>query len=57
MKVGMAYWSLTIIVCVLIIYGEIEGPRDTKLGTFSINDVQLLLQIFDPNLSDGGAMT
>ena len=57
MKAGVAYSSLTIIVCILLIYGELEGPRDTKLGTLSINDVQMLLQKFDPNLSDGGAIT
>ena len=54
---GVAYLSLTIIVCVLLIYGELEGPRDTKLGMLSINDVQKLLQKFDPNPSDGDAIT
>ena len=54
---GVAYSSLTIIVCVLLIYGEMEGPRDTKLGKLSIHDVQMLLQKCDPNPSDGGAIT
>ena len=54
---GVAYSSLTMIVGVLLIYGELEGPRKTKLSTLSINDVQMLLQKFDPNLSDGGAIT
>ena len=40
-----------------LIYGKLEGPRDTKLGTLSINDVQMLFQKFDPNPSDGGAIT
>ena len=44
----IAYSSLTIIVCILFIYGELEGPRDMTLGTLSINDVQMLLQKFDP---------
>ena len=57
MKVGVAYSSLTIIVCVLLIYGELEGLRDMKLGMLSINDIQMLLRKFDPNLSDGGAIT
>ena len=57
MKVGVAYSSLTIIVCVLLIQGELEGPRDTKLVMLSMNDVQMLLQKFDPNPSDGGAIT
>ena len=54
---GVAYSSLTMIVGVLLIYGELEGPRKTKLSKLSINDVQMLLQKFDPNLSDGGAIT
>ena len=54
---GVAYSSLTITVYFLLIYGELEGPRDTKLGMLSINDVQMLLQKFDPNPSDGGAIT
>ena len=45
--------SLTIIVCILLIYGELEGPRDMKLGTLSINDIQMQLQKFDLNLSGG----
>ena len=49
--------SLTIIVCILLIYGELEGPRDMKLGTLTINDIQMLLQECDPNQSDGGAIT
>ena len=53
----MAYSSLTIIVCVLLIYGELEGPRDTKLGTWNKNGIQKLLQNSDPNPSDGGAIT
>ena len=53
---GMAYSSLTIIVCILLIYGELEGPRDAKLGMLSINDVQMLLQKFDPNPSDGALL-
>ena len=53
----MASLSLASIVCVLLIYGELEGPRDRKLGTLSINDVQMLLKTFDPNTSDGGAIT
>ena len=57
MKAGVAYSSLTINVCVLLIYGELEGLRDMKLGMLSINDIQMLLQKFDPNLSDGGAIT
>ena len=52
----MAYSSLTIIVCILLIYGELEGPRDTKLDMLSINDVLMLLQKFYPNPSDGGAI-
>ena len=39
--------------CILLIYGELEGPRDTELGMLCINDVQMLLQKFDPNLLDG----
>ena len=54
---GVACSSLTIIVCVLLIYGELEGPRDMKLGMLIINDTQMLLQKFDPNPSDGGAIT
>ena len=54
---GVAYSSLTIIVCVLLIYGELEGPRDAKLGTVSIDDVHMLLQKLDPNPSDGGTVT
>ena len=46
-----------IIVCILLIYGKLEGPRDIQLGMLSVNDVQMLLQKFDPNLSDGGAIT
>ena len=53
----MAYLSSTIIACVLLSYGKLEGPRDMKLGSLSINDVQMLLQKFDPNPSDGGALT
>ena len=53
---GVAYSSLTIIVCVLLIYGGLEGPRDTKLGTLSINEIQMLLQKFYPNQSDGSAV-
>ena len=53
----MAYSSLTIIVCVLLICGELEGPRDMKRGMLSINDVQMLLQKLDPNPSDGVAIT
>ena len=45
----VAYSSLTIIVCVLLIYGELEGPRDTKLGRLSVIDVQMLFQKFYPN--------
>ena len=56
-KLAVAYLSLTIIVYILRIYGELEGPRDTKLGTLSINDVQILLQKFDPNPSGGDAIT
>ena len=41
----------------LFIYGELEGHRDTKLGTLSIHVVQMLLQKFNPNPSDGGAIT
>ena len=52
-----AYSSLTIIVCISLVYGELEGPRDMKLGKLSINDVQMPLQKFDPNPSDGGAIT
>ena len=54
---GVAYSSLTIIVCVLLIYGELEGPRDRKLGTLSKHDIEMLLRKCDPNLSDGGAIT
>ena len=54
---GVAYSSLTIIVYILLIYGELEGLRDMELGTLSINDVHMLLQKLDPNLSDGGAIT
>ena len=54
---GVAYSSLTIIVCVLLIYGELERPRNAKLGMLSMNDVQMLLQKCDPNPSDGGAIT
>ena len=50
MEVGVAYSLLTIIVWVLLIYGELEGPRDTKLGTLSISKVRMLLQKFDPDL-------
>ena len=54
---GVAYSSLTIIVCVLLIYGKLEGPRDMKVGTVRINDIQILRQKFDPNPSHGGAIT
>ena len=50
---GHGLFVITINVCVLLIYGKLEGPRDTKLGTWSINDIQMLLQKFDPNPSDG----
>ena len=43
--------------CILLIYSKLEGPRDMKLGTLYINDVQMLLQILDLNPSDGGAIT
>ena len=52
----MAYLSLNIIVCILLIYGELEGPRDTKLSTLNINYIQMLLQKLDPNPLDGGAI-
>ena len=43
--------------CLHFIHGELEGPRDMKLGMLSINDVHMLLQKLDPDPSDGGAMT
>ena len=57
MKVGVAYSSLGIVIYVLLIFGELEGPRDTKPGTLSMNDVQMVLKKFEPNPPDGGAIT
>ena len=57
MKVGVAYSSLGIVIYVLLIFGELEGPRDTKTGTLSMNDVQMVLKKFEPNPPDGGAIT
>ena len=47
-KVGVACASLTVIFGVLLIYGRLEGPRDMKLGTWTINDVQILHKKFGP---------
>ena len=57
MKVGVACWSLTAVVYVFGIYDELEGPRDMKIGTWIINDMQMLLKKFDPIRPNGGAVT